>query len=432
MGEGIIVGEVKEKRIRTPAQRRQARIAFVFLLVIAAGGAAAYFALSKGEDLYVLKNYSAAKAELKSIDNAAQGSGSVEVLIQFKLLSESAGYAAEAWVENGDKVRYGQALARLDVPDLEKSLAKARDDLEDAVLNLEKYALQQEYSVAKLKRSIAKLEDQIAQAKIDLEASRRLAAAGSASQSEVKQKADSLASLESSLEENKASLEESVRVYDIDYKIKEKAIADMRETIKDYEKQIAAALVKSPIDGDVLSVNGSLLVPGTRIANGAELFTIGKADSAQAVVEVDEAYASSIKVGDKARLLVGGAWTDGTVTSVGKVAVLASDGVSSTIEVRVKPDVLGSAFIQGASVTAEFPLGSREGVLVLPRGAYLTTGNQRYLYVIEGDKAYRRTVSFGEIKDTWVEVLSGLKEGELVVTSGYQNFIEREVVAIGL
>ncbi len=429
-GEGMIVQAVKEKPIRTPGQKRQLWVALIFLAIIAGGVFAAYKLLLGNQKSYVLKNFSTAAAAIMDLDNTAQGAGSVEVLVQLKILSEAAGYADESYVENGGKVVLGQTLARLDMPDLEKTLRKAEDSLEESLLTLDKYIIQTDFAIAKAERAIAKTKRDIADAEEELASTTKLAAAGVSSQSDIKAKLDALTQLRSNLFDAEEALAETKQIYEIDLKLKRKAIDDLEETIREYRDQLSKAVVTSPLAGDILSVNGNLLVPGSRIAASAELFTVGDPSSAQAVVEVDEAYAPLIKVGDRARLLVGGAWTDGQVSSVGKVAVLSSDGVTSTIEIKIKPDVLASSFIQGASVTAQFPLGAREGVLTLPRGAYLTTGNQKYVYVVEGDKAYRRTVAFGEIKDSLVEVSAGLKAGETVITSGYQNFIEFEEVQI--
>ena len=74
--------------------------------------------------------------------------------------------------------------------------------------------------------------------------------------------------------------------------------------------------------------------------------------------------------------------------------------------------------------------GVTEAALVLPRGPYLTTGSQRYLYRLEGDRAVRSAVTFGRIEGNRVEVVTGVAAGDRIIVSGYQNFIEHETINV--
>jgi HlyD family secretion protein len=67
---------------------------------------------------------------------------------------------------------------------------------------------------------------------------------------------------------------------------------------------------------------------------------------------------------------------------------------------------------------------------LLPRGPYLTTGGQRYVYVIEGDQAIKTAVTFGELQTEQVQILQGLSVGDEVIISGYQNFIEHNTIML--
>ena len=68
--------------------------------------------------------------------------------------------------------------------------------------------------------------------------------------------------------------------------------------------------------------------------------------------------------------------------------------------------------------------------MTIPRGPYLTTGSQRYLYKVEGSIARRVAVTFGLMEGNTVEILSGVEPGDEVITSGYQNFVEYEEITL--
>ena len=117
------------------------------------------------------------------------------------------------------------------------------------------------------------------------------------------------------------------------------------------------------------------------------------------------------------------------IIKIGKIATMDDDGLSAMVTVRAKPDT-DKSLTPGASAVASITLGIENNVLLLPRGSYLTTGSQKWIYRIEGDKAYKTEVNFGSIEGTEVEILSGLSEGDRIITSSYQNFIDEEVIEI--
>jgi HlyD family secretion protein len=66
----------------------------------------------------------------------------------------------------------------------------------------------------------------------------------------------------------------------------------------------------------------------------------------------------------------------------------------------------------------------------LPRGAFLTTGSQKWVYVVDGTVAKKTAVTFGTLTANTVEVKSGLKAGDTVITSGYQDFIDQDQIQL--
>ncbi|NRB81389.1 MAG: hypothetical protein HRU38_22450, partial [Saccharospirillaceae bacterium] len=102
----------------------------------------------------------------------------------------------------------------------------------------------------------------------------------------------------------------------------------------------------------------------------------------------------------------------------------------STVSVVVKPVENSGEFLLGSTAIGEFSLGIQKDVLTLPRGAYLTTGSQRYVYVINDGQAVKTAVSFGDIQNNTVQILSGLTQGDEVIVSGYQNFISEQLISV--
>ena len=174
----------------------------------------------------------------------------------------------------------------------------------------------------------------------------------------------------------------------------------------------------------------ALGVPGSVIKSGSSLFTLADPSSAVVELEVDEEVSSFLRVGQEVALTVGGSTLSGSVQSIGKVAQVSSDGLGATVAVKVVPDAHDESLLLGSTAVGVMELGVRPDVLLLPRGPYLTTGSQRYLYRVEGDTALRIEVTFGEVEGQLVEVLSGVEEGDEIIVSGYQNYIEYKRVKL--
>ncbi len=68
--------------------------------------------------------------------------------------------------------------------------------------------------------------------------------------------------------------------------------------------------------------------------------------------------------------------------------------------------------------------------LCLPRAPYLTSGQQLFVYRIENDSAIRTDVQFGMLQGNYIQVLSGLKAGDLVITSSYDQYRHLEEIKI--
>jgi RND family efflux transporter MFP subunit len=87
-------------------------------------------------------------------------------------------------------------------------------------------------------------------------------------------------------------------------------------------------------------------------------------------------------------------------------------GLASTSRAQVRPGFLARV---------HFPLERRPGVVVVPASAVGTSALGPYVYVVAADTLARRPIQTGLTSQGRVEVLTGVSEGELVVTSGQLN-----------
>jgi len=129
----------------------------------------------------------------------------------------------------------------------------------------------------------------------------------------------------------------------------------------------------------------------------------------------------------------------GKLTFVDNTVQTATDTITLRATIA-NPPILGSADksrVIRELYDSEFVTVNMEGVapvevLAIPRAAILTDQRGDYVYVVDADnKAQRRDIKLGQSTPTEASILSGLKEGELVVVEGIQRVKAGQPVSPG-
>jgi len=207
--------------------------------------------------------------------------------------------------------------------------------------------------------------------------------------------------------------------------------------------------IESPIDG---RMSRTLITPGNVVTpSSGTLVTIVSQDpmyvlfpvSVRALLDMRARY---VPIGGldavvvKLKLPDGRMYgTDGKLTFVDNTVQTATDTVTLRATIP-NPPILGSEKSQRPVrelFDSEFVTVILEGVapvevLAIPRAAILTDQRGDYVYVVGADnKAERRDIKLGQSTQTTAAVLSGLKEGEMVVVEGIQRVKLGQPVAPG-
>ena len=417
---------VKPKRSRETKKRGLLSLLFVSLLVSAVVG---WFWLRGGENLLQVKGISVSPVRQGEFVSTTEASGTVILPTQVEIVSPQDGYTASLLVEEGVNVKPGDILAELEVPDLEDSLNQLNVSLEQARIELESLENSWYYQIEQIKRELTRLNRDIEDAEIDAETYRELAVLKSSRQSDYDDALDTLTSLNEEKEDLNADLEEAEISRDIALRKQQAAIRQLQVDLEIAEKDLEETRIKSPIAGEVLSINDDLFITGSLIEQAASLFVVADREDVYIDFDVYEQYVSLLEPGDEMTVTIGTSTMKARIIKIGKIATMDTDGLAAMVTVRAKP--LGEQTLTpGASAAATITLSVQENVLLLPRGAWLTTGGQEYAYVLSGNRAVKKKVTLGDIQGTSVEILSGLSEGDRVITSSYQSFIDQDEILV--
>jgi len=184
------------------------------------------------------------------------------------------------------------------------------------------------------------------------------------------------------------------------------------ETVEEYLKDVE---IRAPLSGTVVERNVEV---GQSVAPGVALLRILDQSSLRAEFELPETDFGRVAVGNpvivEADSFSGQQFT-GRVTSINRQI----DQQTRTFQVRSEIPNSGGRLAEGMFARVRLSAGARSA-LAVPRDALqrLPGSGTVYVFVVDGNKAVKRTAKVGAVGDQYAEVLDGLRAGEMAVTSG--------------
>ncbi len=185
--------------------------------------------------------------------------------------------------------------------------------------------------------------------------------------------------------------------------------------------RLGKADVRAPFAGIVIRIH---VDEGDSVAAGTPLFEIADDGRLHVEAPIDEIDAAKVRLGQRVRL-VPDAYPDRTfLGQVTEVAPVVSTGAETNRTVRVKVALDDSAgarsaegFKIGMSVDVEVVLDEVKDALYIPTFTLIERAGRRFVLVADGGRSRERTVRTGLANWETTQVLSGLSEGDRVITT---------------
>ncbi|MGD8779676.1 MAG: efflux RND transporter periplasmic adaptor subunit [Ignavibacteria bacterium] len=174
--------------------------------------------------------------------------------------------------------------------------------------------------------------------------------------------------------------------------------------------------VKAPISGYVTKINVN---ETDNVAKETVLVTISDLSKLKTKLKVNEDEISDVSVGTKVVAKWQGISIEGTVTQVDMAMNPATQAFNADVVFNNKD----KKFKSGITVEVTLLGSSKENVISIERKNIVKKDDTNYAFVAEGNTAKMREVEIGKSRGLLVEVLSGLNEGDLLITEG-QMFLE--------
>ncbi|MBK6903128.1 MAG: efflux RND transporter periplasmic adaptor subunit [Saprospirales bacterium] len=402
------------------------------------------------------------KVEKRTIREMVSASGKVFPVTEVKISSDVSGEVVELYVEEGDSVVVGQLMARID-PDAYQSQVErgvagvntAKSQAANALSSVETLRAQREQVVAQLNnaREIHKRNE-------------KLHKEGVISDADFESSQSNLLSLEANLR----SAEASIRASEQGAKAAEYSVKSAEAGLKELQTSLKRTTLYAPMGGIVsmLNVEKGERVVGNALMAGTEVVRIANLYKMEVQVEVSENDIPRVSLGDPVDIEVDayiGRKFKGKVTQIANSAnnassiagvALTSDQVTNFV---VKIDIDRASYKDLISPTSPYPFrpgmsasvdintNTLENVLSIPiqavttrekkeieggkksepkkeeEGTPVLTADEEALevvFVVSADTVKLLVVKTGIQDDSYIELLSGVEEGDEVVTEPYE------------
>lgn len=341
-----------------------------------------------------------------------------EVLI----LSPGPGIIQKINIEPGSKVKRGDLIMQLNTETVLDDIEKIRDQIEVRKNNLERTRLNSQstrldldYNEEVKKLKIASLKSQLADQEELLEV-------GGISPARIDQTKQEIVLAEKDLqtlvEKNSIrlqQLESEEQGLLLQIRMQEKELEEKEELVEKMS-------IKAPSDGIILSVTGR---EGEKVGNDNLLVRMSDLSSFKITGSVEEQHAGMLKTGKKVLVNVDYEQLEGTVGNITPMVENNQVQFNVHLQENSHPKLIANQRVQ-----IEIISDLKEDALRIKKFEGCETSPSQKLFVMAGDKAVKKEFTLGIVGNDYCEILSGLQEGDVVITDGLTAFRHLEEVEI--
>ena len=195
--------------------------------------------------------------------------------------------------------------------------------------------------------------------------------------------------------------------------------------LESIETTLADAKVTSPIDGVITSLN---VEEFNMVSSSTIPVSVADLSSMKVNVSVSEQVINSIEPGQSVDVIVNAVSSEPINATINSVSPAAN--MTGTYDVEIEIDNTDGNYKGGMVCQVSFVKDKKEGVTVVPRNSVVTKDGENYVFVINENKAEKRIVEMGIESGDYVEILSGVSEGESVVSKGQTYLNDGDEVTV--
>ncbi|WP_317899369.1 efflux RND transporter periplasmic adaptor subunit [Aurantibacillus circumpalustris] len=326
------------------------------------------------------------------------------------------GRVEEKFVEDGTMMKRGEPILKLLNTDLELSLANQETSVFNLLtqMRISRNAAQQN-TIMKLNQR-SDIENTFKESERIYKVNKQLFEQKVISEQDYKQSENNYTYAvqkrkltEQILKQDSVSTKEEYAQAEESYKRTQQSLAIMRKKVEDL-------IVRAPIDGQLTSLDAEI---GQNKNKGERLGQIDVLSGFKVRVDIDEHYISRIYTG-----LIGEFTFSGKdyKLKIHKVYTQVTNG-KFQVDMKFEGEI-AKEIRRGQTLQIRLALSDETEALLLAKGGFYqqTGGNWVFKLNEDGSKAYKVDIQLGRQNPEYYEVMQGLKPGDKIITSGYDNY----------
>lgn len=430
----------------------------IALIVIAAIAGMIYFSISKDSEPTIMSGTSARNAipvkavtiETGSVTSYVTAPGMVEEVNKSQVFFDTPLRVIKVLVNKNDSVQKGDKLIVLDTSSLEDEMDRLAVQKEIQSITLKKLEsgqnlLSLEAQLASAKKALEQAQENHQTALDEYNKQLGFYEKGIIPKTQLDQYEKAAKDVEAVVDNAQLSFENAEKAYqssvgglDLDIQSQIKNIELLSSQIDDIRKEINKIrnLEKAPIGGFVTEVN---VIEGGYTYTGQPAFTIIDAENLQITAAVSEFNTKDIAIGQQVTI-TGEALGDdlklsGEVTAVAPIAtrIQTASGTETVVEVSIAPNDTEGVLKPGLNVDCDIITQEKNDVVVAEYNIFIDERDRKqYVLLIDTEKMTMRKqyVILGIYSDMHVEVVDGLKAGDVVVADPQASYGDGDRIRI--
>ncbi|SEF76403.1 efflux RND transporter periplasmic adaptor subunit [Parabacteroides chinchillae] len=402
------------KEVQKKEQRKQfIKVGGIVLIVcVAVGSVIAYMQTSLNR-----KDINLSKVDKGMIEVSVSASGKVVPAFEEIINSPINSRIVEIYKKGGDSVDVGTPILKLDLQSAETDYNKLLDEEQMKRLQLEQLKVTNRNKLSEMDMKLKVSRMTLNRKEVELRNERYLDSLGAGTTDKVRQAELDYNVSQLQLKEDEQKYENEKALAEADLKVKELELNIFRKGLAETKRTLEDARIRSPRKAILTYVNNEV---GAQVGQGTKVAIVSDLSHFKIEGEIADTYGDRIAAGSKAVVKIGNEKLEGTVSDV---TPLSKNGVISfTVQLlqdnhkRLRSGLKTDVYVMNAV---------KEDVMRIANASYYVGKGEYELFVVHGDRLLKRKVQLGDSNFEYVEVVSGLQEGDEVVVSDMASYKDK-------
>ena len=316
----------------------------------------------------------------------------------------------EVYRKGGDSVDVGTPILKLDLQSAETDYKKMLDEEQMRSYKLKQLKLDNQTKLTDLQMKIKVSAMKLDRMKVELRNEQYLDSLGSGTTDKVRQAELSYNVAQLEYEQLQQQYANEKEVLAAEYQVQELDFSMFQKTLAETKRTLDDAQVRSPRKAILTYINNQI---GAQVPEGSQIAVISDLSHFKVEGEIADTYGDRVAAGGKAIVKIGSEKLEGSVSSV---TPLSKNGVIS-FTVQLNED--NNRRLRSGLKTDVYVMNAvKEDVMRIANASYYVGRGEYELFVRNSDKEIvKRKVQLGDSNFEYVEVVSGLQPGDVVVVS---------------